>query len=75
MIKKRTTVYIEEKLVKLLKLRSIKTDQSTSDYINKVLYQDMLEEQEDLKSIQKILKEPTLSFDDVLQELNIKDDV
>ncbi len=75
MIKKRTTIYIEEKLAKLLKLRSIKAEQSTSDYINKVLYQDLLEEQEDLKSIEKILKEPTLSLDEVLDKLDIKNEI
>ena len=75
MIKKRTTIYIEEKLAKLLKLRSIKAEQSTSDYINKVLYQDLLEEQEDLKSIEKILKEPTLSLDEVLDKLDIRNEV
>ena len=42
MIKKRTTIYIEEKLAKLLKLRSIKAGQSTSDYISQVLYQDLI---------------------------------
>jgi len=75
MIKKRTTIYIEEKLAKLLKLRAIKAEQSTSDYINKVLYQDLLEEQKDLKDIEKILNEPTLGFDEVLDKLDIKDEV
>ena len=75
MIKKRTTVYIDAKLVKLLKLRSIRAEQSTSEYINKVLYQDLLEEQEDLKDIDKILNEPTIPFDEVLEKLNIKDEV
>ena len=75
MIKKRTTVYIDEKLVTLLKLRSIKAEQSTSEYINKVLYQDLLTEQDDLKDIEKILEEPTIAFDEVLEKLDIKDDV
>ena len=75
MIKKRTTVYIDEKLAKILKIRSIKAEQSTSEYISKVLYEDLLSEQEDLKAIEKILDEPTISFDDVLEKLDIKNEV
>ena len=73
-IKKRMTIYIEEKLAKLLILRSIRMKQSTSDYLTEVLYQDLLEEQEDLKDIEETLNEPTLSFDEVLDKLDLNDD-
>ncbi|MBI5415707.1 MAG: ribbon-helix-helix protein, CopG family [Candidatus Omnitrophica bacterium] len=72
MIKKRTTVYLEDKLVKILKVHSIRTGQSTSEYINRIISQDLLEEQQDLKDIQKILAEPTVPLEKVLKELKIK---
>lgn len=75
MIKKRTTVYLNEKLIKLLKIRSLKSEQSVSEYINQVVYQDLMEEQKDLEDIQKILDEPSIPFDKVLKELDIQDDV
>ena len=75
MIKKRTTVYLNEKLRKLLKLRSIRTNQSTSEYLNQLVYQDLMEEQEDLADITKILKEPTVPFDKVLKDLRLEKEV
>jgi len=75
MIKKRTTVYLDGKLIKLLKLHSLRTEQSMSEYISRVVYRDLMEEQKDLKDIKKILKEPTVSFEKMLKELNISDDV
>ena len=51
MMKKRTTVYLDEKIIKLLKIRSIQTDQSVSDYINKLVYYDISQEQKDLKDV------------------------
>ena len=75
MIMKRTTLYLSDDLVKMLKLRSIKTNQSASQYISEVVYQDLLEEQKDLAGIQKILKEPTIPFDKVLKQLKIKNEV
>lgn len=75
MIKKRTTVYFDANLVKLLKLHSLRTEQSVSEYISRVVYQDLQEEKGDLSDIKKILKEPTISFDKMLKELNIHNDV
>jgi|GEM_PF-2846190 len=75
MIKKRTTIYLDENLVKVLKLRSIQADQSVSEYISRVVSQDMAEEQQDLQDVQAVLNEPTVSFNEALKILKIKDDV
>ncbi len=74
-MKKRTTVYLDDKLIKLMKIRSIKFEQSMSEYISQVVYQDLEEQKEDLKDIQKIIDEPTMSFDEVLKKLNVADKV
>ena len=71
MIKLRTTVYLKSELIKMLKLRSIKTNQSVSEYINQVVTQDLLEEEQDLKDIQKALKEPSIPFAKILKQLKI----
>ena len=65
-------MYPKRYLIKLLKLRSIKSEQSVSDYINQALYQDIMEEKEDLEEIQKILNEPTVSYEEVMKQLKIK---
>ena len=75
MIKKRTTVYLNGDLVKILKIRSIRAEQSLSEYINQLIYQDLMEEKEDLADIREIVSEPTVSFEKMLDELKIKNEV
>ena len=75
MIKKRTTFYLSDELLKMLKIRAIKTAQSTSEYVSQVMYQDLMEEQKDIKDIQAILKEPTIPFKKMLKQLKIEDEV
>lgn len=75
MIKKRTTIYLEDNLTKILKIRAIKANQSVSDYISQILKQDLLEEQNDLADIQKILKEHAIAFEEMLKILKIEKDV
>lgn len=75
MMKKRTTIYLDENIAKILKLRSIQADQSVSEYISRVVSQDMAEEQQDLKDVQAVLNEPTVSFDKALKILKIENDV
>ncbi len=75
MIKLRTTVYLQSELLRMLKLRAIKTRQSISEYINQALTQNLHEEEKDLADIQKILKEPAIPFSKVLKKLKIQNDV
>ncbi len=75
MIKLRTTVYLKGELVKMLKLRAIKTNQSVSAYLNQVIAQDLAEEAKDLKDVAKALKEPSVPFAKVLKQLKIANDV
>ena len=75
MIKKRTTIYLNDDLAKMLKIRAIKAEQSVSEYISQVVYQDLLEEQKDLADIHKALKEPSISFEQMLKQLKIEKDV
>ncbi len=75
MIKKRTTIYLPDNILKMLKLRSIKANQSISDYISKTVYRDMMEEQEDLKDVQKVLNEPSISFEQMIKELGIDNEI
>ena len=71
MIKLKTTVYFKSKLLKMLKMRARKTNQSISEYINDVVSYDLLEEAQDLKDIQKVLKEPNVPFAKALKQLRI----
>lgn len=75
MMKKRTTVYLNEDLVKILKIRSIAAEQSFSDYVNQLIYQDLKEERDDTADIKKTVKEPTVSFEKMLKELKIENAV
>lgn len=75
MVKKRTTVYLDSKVLKMLKLRSIRTDESISQFINDLVYEELVEEMKDLAGIEKVLDEPSVPFDKVLKELGLEDEV
>lgn len=74
-MKKRTTVYLDDKVLKMLKIRSIHSNQSVSDYINQTMYSNMMEEKNDLVDISAIIKEPTMPFGKMLDKLGITDEV
>ena len=44
-----------------------------SEYISRVVAQDLLEGQEDSPNIHQTLDEPTIPFDQMLKELDSKD--
>ena len=73
-MKKRTTVYLEDDLIQMLKLRSIRTKQSMSDCINQVL-SDLLEEEEDIREAHAALKEPSVPYGEAMKKLGIANDV
>jgi len=75
MIKKRTTIYLDEKLIKMLKFRSISSGQSISEYISNVAYQDLLEEKQDLENIKNIVNEPTVPYEKVLKMLDLENEI
>ena len=65
----RATVYLDPALHKALKVKSIETEHSVSDLINKAIRVSLLEDAEDLAAFKSRAKEPTLDFEELLKDM------
>ncbi len=66
---KATTVYIDNRLLQAAKLKAIQVHQSVSHLINDALRMALKEDAMDLEAIRKRKKEPTISFEAALKDL------
>ncbi|MFB0515079.1 MAG: ribbon-helix-helix protein, CopG family [Candidatus Neomarinimicrobiota bacterium] len=66
---KRTTIYLDSRLHKALRLKAAETDRSISDLVNEALRLSLAEELEDLAAFDERAGEPNLRFEDVLKDL------
>jgi len=65
----RTTVSLEDNLLKLLKLKAVETSSSISSLLNDIVKDAFNEDADDLKSFEDRKDESTISFESFLQEL------
>jgi len=65
----RTTVTLEDDLLKLLKLKAVETSTSVSTLLNDMLKDFFNEDSEDLQSFEDRKNEPSISFESFLKEL------
>ena len=66
---KRTTIYLDVRLHKALRLKAAETDRSVSELVNDAIQSSLAEELEDLTAFDERADEPNLRFKDVLKEL------
>lgn len=69
MLMKRSTVYFDPAIHKVLKLMAIETEQSISDIVNRAVRRELAEDEEDLMVFAKRAKEPTVSLEALLKKL------
>ena len=65
----RTTLYLDPKIHRALKVKAATTDRSISELVNEALIEALREDQIDLEAFQKRAKEPSRAFEKVLAEL------
>ena len=65
----RTTIYLEPKLHKALRLKSIETSKSVSEIVNNAILQALTEDADDLAAFADRVAEPEISFEKALKEL------
>ncbi len=65
----RTTVYLQPKVYRALKIKATTTDRSISDLINAAVLEALREDSLDLEAFQKRAKEPSRPFEKVLEGL------
>lgn len=69
MLTKRSTIYFEPAIHRVLKLMAVETDQSISDIVNEAIRSELAQDQEDLAAFEKREKEHTVSYEALLKKL------
>jgi hypothetical protein len=65
----RTTIYLKPKVYRALKVKAATTDRSLSDLVNAALLESLREDALDLEAFDRRAKEPSRSFERLLEEL------
>jgi plasmid stability protein len=65
----KATFYVDEGLLKAIKVKAAHGDRSLSDLVNEALRESLREDEEDLRDVRAREREATVSFETVLKEL------
>lgn len=65
----RTTVYLKPKVYRALKVKAATTDRTISDLVNAAVVESLREDAIDLEAFDRRAKEPSRSFEKVLEDL------
>lgn len=65
----RTTITLDEDILKLLKLKALETSESLSSIVNNIVIDAFREDNMDLKAFEERKNEETLSFELFLKQL------
>ncbi len=66
---KRATIYLDSRLHKALRIKSVETARSMSELVNQAVSVSLAEDAEDLAAFKDRVHEPLVSFADALKEL------
>ena len=66
---KRSTVYLDPKIHKALKIKSAHSSRTISDLVNEAIKLSLAEDLEDLSAFEGRVNEPNLDFETVLKDL------
>ena len=68
-ITKRTTIYFDPTLHKVLRHKSVETSRSVSQLVNDAVREMLAEDAEDLAAFAKRAHEPLISYEEMLHQL------
>ena len=66
---KRSTVYLEPDLHRVLKMKAAEPSRSVSDLVNEAIRHELIQDKEDLQAFADRKNEPTISYEQLLKEL------
>jgi hypothetical protein len=66
---KRATVYLDPKMHRALRIKSIETSRSMSELVNDAVAFALAEDAEDLAAFEQRAHEPLITFEDALKDL------
>ena len=64
----RTTITLNDKIFRALKMRAAASDQSISQLVEDAVKYQVLEDSEDIEDVSKREHEPSYSFDDLVKQ-------
>ena len=70
-LSKRSTVYFEADVHQALRVKAATTHQSVSKLVNAAVRLTLREDQEDLQAFTQRADEPTLSYEELLEDLKL----
>jgi hypothetical protein len=68
----RATVYFNTDLHRALRMKAAETERSISELVNAAVRAQLLEDADDLETLRKRRKEPTIGFEDFVADLKRK---
>ena len=68
-LSKRSTVYFEPEIHQALRMKAATANISVSDVVNEAVRMALQEDQEDLNAFEERSSEPTLSYEELLNDL------
>ena len=68
----RATVYFNTDLHRALRMKAAETERSISELVNAAVRAQLLEDADDLETLRKRRKEPTMGFEDFVKDLKRK---
>ncbi len=68
-LSKRSTIYFEPEIHQALRVKAATTHQSVSEVVNEAVRMALREDQEDLNAVTQRSTEPTLSYEELLDDL------
>ncbi len=66
---KRTTIYFDSDIHKLLKLKALEVSKSVSELVNEMVRNELSEDESDLQAFKNRAAEPTVSYETMLKKL------
>lgn len=66
---KRTTIYFNPSIHKIIKVKALESSRSISDLVNEAIIHEFSEDAEDLEAFEQRASEPSISFEDLVKGL------
>ena len=68
-LNKRTTIYFDPEIHRVLKLKAVTTSKSISEIVDDAVRHELSEDEEDIRAFEERADDPTVSFEKVLKDL------
>jgi len=74
-LQKRTTIYFDPNIHRVLRIKSAELDRSVSELVNEAVKLSLAEDAEDLAAFDDRAHEPNLLFEDVVKDLKQRGEI